>query len=205
MALLQLAESPFNSLAENDGMYLSAGPVADNYLFIPAGMFGMDSDTYVRSDFFDSLSDVEFEAVMTSLAPYQAQGLSAVGAIVGGAVALGKKAAPAINKAIANRKAKVEAGTVKPIFKPGGALSNLAGKVKAGIKKLKDVPASKAEEVIEKTTPVSGSVDIGGTSVDFSTGQPQQENFFTKYKTPLLIGGAAIAGLVLYKTLNKKK
>jgi hypothetical protein len=205
MALLQLAESPFNSLAENDGMYLSAGPVGDNYLFIPAGMFGMDSDTYVRSDFFDSLSDAEFEAVMTSLAPYQAQGLSAVGAIIGSAVAIGKKAAPALQKAIANRKAKVEAGTVKPIFKPGGTLSNLAGKVKAGIKKLKDVPASKAEEVIEKTTPVSGSVDIGGTSVDFSTGQPQQENFFTKYKTPLLIGGAAIAGLVLYKTLNKKK
>jgi len=203
MALLQLAESPFNSLAESDGMYLSAGPVSDNYLFIPAGMFGMDSDTYVRSDFFDSLSDAEFEAVMTSLAPYQAQGLSAVGAIVGSAVALGKKAAPAIKNAIENRREKVAAGTVKPIFKPGGALSNLAGKVKAGINKLKDVPASKAGEVIEKTTPVSGSVDIGGTSVDFSTGQPQQENFFTKYKTPLLIGGAALAGLVLFRTFKK--
>jgi len=203
MALLQLAESPFNSLAENDGMYLSAGPVADNYLFIPAGMFGMDSDTYVRSDFFDSLSDVEFDAVMTSLAPYQAQGLSAVGAVVGSAVAIGKKVAPAIQKAFDKRQEKVAAGTVKPIFKPGGALSNLAGKVKAGINKLKDVPATKAGEVIEKTTPVSGSVEIGGTTVDFSTGQPQQENFFTKYKTPLLIGGAALAGLVLFRTFKK--
>jgi hypothetical protein len=203
MALLQLAESPFNSLAENDGMYLSAGPVADNYLFIPAGMFGMDSDTYVRSDFFDSLSDVEFDAVMTSLAPYQAQGLSAVGAVVGSAVAIGKKVAPAIQKAFDKRQEKVAAGTVKQIFKPGGALSNLAGKVKAGINKLKDVPATKAGEVIEKTTPVSGSVEIGGTSVDFSTGQPQQENFFTKYKTPLLIGGAALAGLVLFRTFKK--
>jgi hypothetical protein len=203
MALLQLAESPFNSLAENDGMYLSAGPVADNYLFIPAGMFGMDSDTYVRSDFFDSLSDVEFDAVMTSLAPYQAQGLSAVGAIVSGAVAVGQKVAPAIQKAIDKRQEKVASGTVKPIFKPGGALSNLAGKVKAGINKLKDVPATKAGEVIEKTTPVSGSVEIGGTTVDFSTGQPQQQNFFTKYKTPLLIGGAALAGLVLFRTFKK--
>jgi hypothetical protein len=203
MALLQLAESPFNSLAENDGMYLSAGPIADNYLFIPAGMFGMDSDTYVRSDFFDSLSDVEFDAVMTSLAPYQAQGLSAVGAVVGSAVAIGKKVAPAIQKAFDKRQEKVAAGTVKPIFKPGGALSNLAGKVKAGINKLKDVPATKAGEVIEKTTPVSGSVEIGGTTVDFSTGQPQQENFFTKYKTPLLIGGAALAGLVLFRTFKK--
>jgi hypothetical protein len=203
MALLQLAESPFNSLAENDGMYLSEGPVADNYLFIPAGMFGMDSDTYVRSDFFDSLSDAEFEAVMTSLAPYQAQGLSAVGAIIGSAVAIGKKAAPALQKAIANRKAKVEAGTVKPIFKPGGALSNLAGKVKAGIQKLKDVPASKAEEVIEKTTPVSGQFQYGNAELNFNAGEPQQENFFTKYKTPLLIGGAALAGLVLFRTFKK--
>lgn len=203
MALLQLAESPYNMLAENDGLYLAQGPVADNYLFIPAGMFGMDSDTYVRSDFFDSLSDTEFDAVMTSLAPYQAQGLSAVGAIVSGAVAVGQKLAPAVQKAIDNRKEKVAAGTVKPIFKPGGPLSNLAGKVKAGINKLKDVPATKAGEVIEKTTPVSGSVEIGGTSLDFSTGQPAKENFFTKYKTPLLFGGAAIAGLLLFKTLKK--
>jgi hypothetical protein len=203
MALLQLAESPYNMLAENDGLYLAEGPIADNYLFIPAGMFGMDSDTYVRSDFFDSLSDEEFNAVMTSLAPYQAQGLSAVGAIVSGAVAAGQKIAPAVQKAINNRKEKVAAGTVKPIFKPGGALSNLAGKVKAGINKLKDVPATKAGEVIEKTTPVTGSVDIGGTSIDFSTGQQTQENFFTKYKTPLLIGGAALAGLVLFRTFKK--
>jgi len=203
MALLQLAESPYNMLAENDGLYLAEGPIADNYLFIPAGMFGMDSDTYVRSDFFDSLSDTEFDAVMTSLAPYQAQGLSAVGAIVSGAVAAGQKIAPAVQKAINNRKEKVAAGTVKPIFKPGGALSNLAGKVKAGINKLKDVPATKAGEVIEKTTPVSGSVEIGGTSLDFSTGQPQQENFFTNYKTPLVIGRAALAGLVLFRTFKK--
>lgn len=203
MALLQLAESPYNMLAENDGLYLAQGPVADNYLFIPAGMFGMDSDTYVRSDFFDSLSDTEFNAVMTSLAPYQAQGLSAVGAVVSGAVAVGQKLAPAVQKAIDNRKDKVAAGTVKPIFKPGGPLSNLAGKVKAGINKLKDVPATKAGEVIEKTTPVSGSVEIGGTSLDFSTGQPAKENFFTKYKTPLLIGGAALAGLVLFRTFKK--
>jgi len=202
MALLQLAESNFNSLAENE-MYLSAGPVGDNYLFIPAGMFGMTEDTYVRNDFFDSLSDVEFEAVMTTLAPYQAQGLSAVGAIVGTALTVGKKAVPAIKNAINNRREKVAAGTVKPIFKPGGKLSNLAGKIKAGIGKLKNVAASQTNEVIEKTTPVTGSVDVGGTSIDFSTGQPQQENFLKKYKTPLLIGGAAIAGLILFKTLKK--
>jgi hypothetical protein len=126
-----------------------------------------------------------------------------VGAIVTTAVSAGKAIAPGIKKAIENRKEKKATGTAKPIFKPGGALSNLAGKVKAGINKLKDVPTDKLKDVIEKTTPVSGSIDVGGTSLDFSTGQPEQENFLTKYKTPLLIGGAALAGLILFRTIKK--
>jgi len=202
MALLQLAESPYNMLAENEMYLAETGSVSDNYLFIPAGLFGMDQDTYVRVDFFNSLSDTEFNAVIETLAPYQAQGLSAIGAVTA-VTAASKVIAPAIQKAIASRKEKVATGTVKPIFKPGGALSNLAGKIKAGVSKLKDVPTTKQDAVIEKTTPVSGSLDIGGTTVDFSTGQPQTESFFTKYKTPLLIGGAAVAGLILFKTLKK--
>jgi hypothetical protein len=201
MALLQLAENSMY-LAENEMYLAQAGPVGENYLFIPAGMFGQDQDTYVRSDFFDSLSDTEFAAVIQALAPYQPQGLSALG-IVTAATTLGKVAAPAVKKAIANRAAKVASGEVKPIFKPGGPLEALKGKVKAGIDKLKNVPADKAGEVIEKTTPVSGSVEVGGTTIDFSTGQPAAPNFFQQYKTPLLIGGAAIAGLVLYKVFNK--
>lgn len=199
MALLQLAEG-YGMLAENEMYLAEAGPVSENYLFIPAGLFGMDEDTYVRADFFDSLSNEEFNAVIETLAPYQAQGLSAIGIAVGAAA---KALSPAIKKAIANRQEKMAAGTVKPIFKPGGALSNLAGKVKAGVNKLKDVPTTKQDELIQKTTPITGSVDIGGTTLDFSTGQPEKENFFTKYKTPLLIGGAAVAGLILFKTLKK--
>jgi hypothetical protein len=203
MALLQLAESPYNMLAENEMYLAETGPVADNYLFIPAGLFGMDQDTYVRSDFFDSLSDTEFDAVIGTLAPYQPQGLSAVGAVVGGAQLIGKAVMPAIKKAIEKRQEKQAAGTVKPIFKPGGNLANLAGKVKAGVEKLKNVSADKAKDVIEKTTPVSGTIEVGGTSLDFSSGQPTNVPFFTKYKTPLLIGGAAVAGLVLYKVFKK--
>jgi hypothetical protein len=199
MALLQLAESPYNMLAENNGMYLAEeNPVGGNYLFIPAGLFGMDQDTYVRSDFFDSLGDDEFNTVIQTLAPYQTQGLSFVGLTAATALA------PAIKKAVENRTKKVAAGTAAPIFKPGGKLSGLAGKIKAGVEKLKNVPADKTKALIEKTTPVSGSVDIGGTSLDFSTGQPAKENIFTKYKTPILIGGAVIGGLLLFQVLKKK-
>lgn len=203
MALLQLAENSYNMLAENELYLADAGPVGDNYLFIPSGMFGMTEDTYVRSDFFDSLSDVEFETVLSNLAPYQPQGLSQIGAISVAAKIAGKSLAPAIKKAFEKRQEKVAAGTVQPIFKPGGPLAGLADKVKAGIGKLKDVPADQTKKLIEKTTPVSGSLDIGGTTVDFSTGQPTGDSFFTKYKTPLLIGGAAVAGLVLYKVFKK--
>ncbi len=199
MALLQLAENGMY-LAENNGMYLAEeNPVGGNYLFIPAGMFGMDADTYVRSDFFDSLSDDEFNTVIQTLAPYQTQGLSFIG-IAAAATAL----APAVKKAIANRAQKVADGTAQPIFKPGGKLSGLAGKVKAAVTKLKDVPADQTKALINKTTPVSGSVDIGGTSLDFSTGAPAKENLFTKYKTPILIGGAVLGGLILFKVLKKK-
>jgi len=201
MALLQLAENGMY-LAEENSMYLAEeNTVGGNYLFIPAGMFGMDSDTYVRSDFFDSLGDDEFNTVIQTLAPYQTQGLSAVGLAITSAT---KLLAPAIKKAVENRKEKKAAGTVKPIFKEGGKLSGLAGKIKAGVAKLKDVPADKTKSVIEKTTPVSGSIDVGGTSLDFSTGQPAKENLFTKYKTPILIGGAVIGGLILMKVLKKK-
>lgn len=198
MALLQLAENGMY-LAENDGMYLAEdNTVGGNYLFIPAGMFGMDSDTYVRSDFFDSLGDDEFNTVIQTLAPYQNQGLSVIG------IAAATTLAPAIKKAIAQRAGKVASGTATPIFKPGGKLSALAGKIKAGVEKLKDVPADKTKSLIEKTTPVSGSVDIGGTTLDFSTGQPAPTNIFTKYKTPILIGGAVLGGLILLKVLKKK-
>lgn len=202
MALLQLAEG-YGMLAQD--MYLADnGTVADNYLFIPSGMFGMTEDTYVRSDFFDSLSDTEFETVMSNLAPYQPQGLSQIGAIATAAQIAGKTLSPAIKKAFDNRQEKIAAGTAKPIFKPGGNLANLAGKIKAGVQKLKNVPTTKQNEVIEKTTPISGSVEVGGTTLDFSTGQPATEPFFTKYKTPLIVGGVAIAGFLLYKVLNKK-
>jgi len=189
MALLQLAESPYNMLAENEMYLAEENTVGGNYLFIPAGMFGMDSDTYVRSDFFDSLGDDEFNTVIQTLAPYQTQGLSVIG------IAATTALAPAIKKAVANRAKKVASGTAQPIFKPGGKLSALAGKIKAGVQKLKDVPADKTKALINSTTPITGSVDIGGTSVDFSTGQPAPTNILTKYKTPLLIGGAVLGGL----------
>jgi len=76
MALLQLAESPYSHLAESKAI--------SNYIFIPAGMFNQTEDTYVREDFFDSLTDDEYQEVITALAPYQNQGLSVGGLAIAG-------------------------------------------------------------------------------------------------------------------------
>ena len=53
---------------------------------------------------------------------------------------------------------------------------------------------------------VEGSASIGGTNVDFSTSGGTKESFFTKYKTPLLIGGGiALVGGIYLATRKKRR
>ena len=167
MALLQLAESPFSHLAESNAM--------SNYIFIPAGMFDQLEDTYVREDFFDSLSDQEYQEVITALAQYQNQGMSAVGMIVA-------------------------SGTAKPIFKSGGKLAGLKDKVTGAINKLKN----ESNAGSEKKVPVDITGSVAGTSFDITSGQPEAEPFLTKYKTPLLVAGGLTGAYLLYKAVIKK-
>lgn len=192
MALLQLAEGGvYSHLAESN-------PVSDNYIFIPAGMFDQTADTYVRADFFDGLSDAEFQEVITALAPYQNQGMSAVGALT--AVTAGVKAlTPAVKKAIDKRADRVASGEAKPLFKPGGALSNLKDKVAGALNKAKQETKS-----TEAKVPVDISGSVGGTTFDVTSGQPAEVPFFTKYKTPLLIAGGLAGAFLLYKVVAKK-
>jgi len=192
MALLQLAESGYNHLAESD-------TTMSKYIFIPAGMFDQNEDTYVREDFFDSLSDAEFQEVMVALAPYQNVGMSAVGV----AVAAGAKAiAPIVKKAAANRAVRVASGQAKPIFKDASKLASLKDKVSGAINKLKNQVTKAGDQ--EKKIPVDISGDIAGTTFDITSGQPAAVPFFTKYKTPLLVVGGLGAAFLLYKAFVKK-
>lgn len=194
MALLQLAEG-MNYLAED------TNPMKD-YIFIPAGMFGVTEDTYLRQDFFDGLDNKEFEAVITSLAPFQNTGISAgavefaVGLLPGGAVA--SKGLAVVKGLIANRKNRQEGGKANPILK--GKSGSLIGKIKGAVDKIK----GKGDQT--KSLPavdVSGSV--GGTTFDLTTGQqPASESFFTKYKTPLLVVGGLAVAFLGYKVITKK-
>lgn len=195
MALLQLAEN---------GMYLSedTNPMKD-YIFVPAGMFGVTEDTYVRQDFFDGLDEKEYEAVISSLAPFQNSGLSAgavefaVGLLPGGAVA--SKGIAIAKGLIANRKKRVESGTANPILK--GKSGSLIAKVKGAVEKI----TGKGNQ--QKNLPaIDVQGNVGGTTFDVQTGQPQgSESFFTKYKTQLLIGGGLVVAFIGYKLISKKK
>jgi len=180
MAFLQLADN-YSMLAQNR---------SENYIFIPAGYAGSPKDMSVREDYFDNLSDAEFMAMMTELAPFQNQGLSAVG--IGAAVAGGSNA---LKKLIDRRKARVAAGTAKPLFKPGGLISKIGQKIQG--KELAPAPMETK----------SGGITFGG-NVDFGGGSETetQPTFFQKYKMPILIGGGLLAiGGIFLATRKKRK
>jgi LPXTG-motif cell wall-anchored protein len=135
---LQLAEG------ENDGNYgalAESGGVMEAYVFIPANFLPeFDKDTYVRADYFNKYDPTTAEAILNALAAQQTVGLSVVGA--GAVAAAGIKFAKNI---VAKRRAKVAAGTAKPIFgaggifkgKPGGIIDKIKGsglidKIKGG-------------------------------------------------------------------------
>lgn len=198
MAYLQLAEeNPYTRLAETNPM--------TNYLFIPAGTLGMTEDTYVRSDFFDSLPDDEFNATMSIIAPFQNKGMNdglvsdAIGAIplFGGPAKFG---IDLVTKIANKRKAKQQAGLpVTPLFK--GKEGGLIEKIKGAVNKNKTKPDT--TDQLTKNLPniqLDGSID--GTQLNIGLKPP---TFFSKYKTPLLIAGGLVSAFVVYKLVKKKK
>jgi LPXTG-motif cell wall-anchored protein len=193
MSYLQLAENdPYNKLAEGNPL--------NNYIFIPAGMLGMQTDTYVREDFFDGLSADEYQKTITMLAPYQNQGLSAIGAIAGIGLNVAKKL-------IQKRQERVAAGTAKPLFKAGGKLSNLVGKLK-GMKAqaATDQNAAAGGEMEKKAFDINASGNVAGTEFEIKAGdEKEKESFIQKYKTPLLIGGGLLLVGGAFLLLRKKR
>lgn len=200
---LQLAEG------ENNGNYaaLAEGAgVLDNYVYIPAGFLPeFEKDTWVRADYFNKFDPTTAEALINALASQQTVGLSVIG--VGAIAAGGLKVA---RNLIQRRKAKVAAGTAKPLFKPGGILD----KAKAAIQSRMQQQAAPAMEMQTKSVnlpeePVGGSVQLPGGQ--FNVGfQPAEQpaaatgSFFQKYKTPLLIGGGVLAVAGIYMLTRKK-
>lgn len=194
---LQLAEG------ENNGNYAAlaeAGGVMDNYVFVPAGFLPeFDKDTYVRADYFNKFDPTTAEALINALVAQQTVGLSVVGiaAVASGGLKLAKQF-------VENRKAKVAAGTAKPLFKPGGVFDKIKTKIQT-----KNAPEPQEKKITLPEQPVGGSVQLPGGqfNVGFNPTEQQQEqpSFFSKYKTPLLIGAGVLAVGGIYLATRKKK
>jgi hypothetical protein len=194
---LQLAEGENNG---NYGALAEAGGVMDNYVFIPAGFLPeFDKDTYVRADYFNKFDPTTAEALINALISQQTVGLSAIGiaAVASGGLKFAKNI-------IEKRKEKVAAGTAKPLFKPGGVLDKLKGKL------TKAAPEPQEKKITLPEQPVGGSVQLPGGqfNVGFqpsATGETTGTSFFAKYKTPLLIGAGVLAVGGIYLATRKKK
>jgi len=199
---LQLAEGT------NDGNYselAEADNVLDMYVFIPANFLPeFNKDTYVRADYFNKYDAATAEAILNQLNNMQTVGLSVVG--VAAVATGGLKFAKAL---IDKRKANVQAGTAKPLFKPGGKIANLIAKVKPAAQQIKTAQEEKKGPILP-TEPVGATVQLpsGSFNVGFNPAeQPAtaQQTFFQKYKTPLLIGGGLLAVGGIYLLMKRKK
>jgi hypothetical protein len=200
---LQLAEGT------NDGNYTELAEdmtsALDMYVFIPANFLPeFNKDTYVRADYFNKYDIATAQALLNQLASMQTVGVSAIGI-----AALATGGIKFAQNIIQNRKEKVAAGTAKPLFKPGGKLANLIAKVKPAAQQIKAAQEEKKGPILP-TEPVGASVQLpaGSFNVGFNPAeQPAaaQGNFFQRYKTPLIIGGALLAVGGVYLLMKRKK
>ena len=179
MSYLQLA----------DNNYLAQKP-NDLYIFIPQGYRGAESDSYVREDIFDNLSPMDYQQLMYELNPYQNKGMSELSDRASRKEARAEKkktkGAGARREARAQRqKTRQDAKTERS--KSGGGIGGILDKV-GGI----------AGKILNK----GGSVEVDGSVLEYN---PAEESFFSKYKTPLLIGGGLIAVGTIYMLTKKKK
>lgn len=172
---LQLAESPYNKLAEMTSQDLS------KYVFIPEGYKGATKDLYIREDLLDSLPDFVYDQMMIELRPYQNTGLS-------GIFDKAKARREARRSAKQKRIEARQAGKAGRAEKRSALLTNITDKV-AGIFGGSKAPAG-----------LDVSVGPGGVNVDLDS----EPTFWDQYKVPIIVGGVAIGGLIAYKALTKK-
>lgn len=197
---LQLAEG------ENNGNYqaLAESNPLENYVFVPAGFLPeFSNDTYVRADYFASNYDTATaNALINALASRQTMSEGALETalnFIPGAGPIASKGLSLAKKLIANRQAKVQAGTAKPIGKPGGILDKLRQKVQGAPTKKIDIPQ------FDINANVGGAT--GGITFNPKPDEQAPMSFWQKYKTPILIGGGALVliGGVYMFTRKKRR
>jgi LPXTG-motif cell wall-anchored protein len=190
------------------------------YVFIPANFLPeFDKDTYVRADYFNKYDPTTAEAILNALAAQQTVGLSVLEPEQ--LLAAGIKFAKNL---IEKRKAKVAAGTAKPIFgaggifkgKPGGFIDKIKGSQRRSNK-------PRPQKMRSRTAPAAAGSRCSRRAANerrfrtiykaaakilefYDPNNPAARvTFFQKNKTLLLIGGAALIGGGIYLATRKKR
>ena len=188
MGYLQLAESPYDRLAEGI-------PAKDLFVFVPAGFRGAVKDMWIREDAFDAMPEMEYLELMRSLEPYQNTGMSYGFTQLSGKAERqarrdarkqkkeGKAAVKQAKQAAKIERAKSGKTALDTII--GGA-QNIVGTIFGG------GAADKTKAEIEG--------NIGGYEFDLAP----EESFFEKNKTLIILGGVAVGGLALYMLTKKR-
>ena len=197
-------------LAENNGSYnmLAEGSVLNNYLTIPPDFMGNDETKYVRLDYFDNLPDEQFALTMAKLAPYQPVTLLSAkkgqkkGKGLIGAASFAAGFIPGVGPIVSKVVEQAGPMAVGLIGK-----KNERKKAKQDAKKGGDLELKKSAVAIPD---IDAQINVGGQDFELNYTNPANAamnttNFFTKYKTPLIIGGVAVALVGGFLLLKKKK
>jgi hypothetical protein len=158
------------------------------YVFIPQGYKGAQKDLYIREDLLDNVPEMVYQKMMFELEPYQNTGMSA------------KADRDARKQARKDRKAlRGETRDARQQARLERAKSG-----ETGLKTL----ISGAKDIVGGIFGTGGTTDTSGTdtrgfegSIEFGT---QEESALSKYKIPLIIGGVAVAGFLVYKMMKRK-
>lgn len=182
MAYLQLAE---NSNGFN--RYLAESP-EEFYIFVPNDATG-ESGIWVREDYFDDLPESEWERVMSELADYQPEMMNGIFSRIRENIAERRERR-------AERKDARQTSRMERIEGRSGGL--FGGKLKGFIGSL--IPGAG-----QQMQPGAMDMQPGQTRDLSIQWQDQPQSWAQRNKIPLIIGGVAVAGGIIYLATRKKK
>jgi hypothetical protein len=198
MGYLQLAEDPYSHLAQ------PGTPAKDLFVFVPAGFRGAQKDMWVREDMFDNMPESEYKEIMNALEPYQSTGMSyGFTQLSGKAEREERKRLRMEKKASRGAGARREARAERQAQRQAARLQRQEARAASG----NDLASilGKAGGIVSNIMGGGDTrgVDVGGSVGGVEFGIDSEQSFFEQYRTPLIIGGLALAGFAAYKMFSK--
>ena len=190
MGYLQLAEDPYTHLAQ------PGTPAKDLFVFVPAGFRGADKDMWVREDMFDNMPESAYNELMAALDPYQNTGMSYGFTQLSGKAE--RQARREQRKARKKEKQDLKSAKRQARMERAKSGQTALDKIIGGAQNIVGTVFGTGQAT-DTTRNVDLTGNVGGIQFDVDT----EQSFFEQYRTPLLIGGLALAGFVAYKMFSK--